>query len=270
MKPACSVLLDLDGTLVDPAGGITGGILHALLRNGIPHPGEQVLHSLVGPPLASGLLGVPGMTEELLPTVIADYREEYARRGMAASRVYPGVEEMLERLRAAGVQLHVATSKPQPLAIELLRAKGLLDSVDSVHGSSPDELKAGSRTTGKAHIVAAALDAAGTDPALTTMVGDRRHDIDGARANGLAGVGVAWGFAAPGELEAAGAAAVVHSADELLGLLLDPAGMLARGGAFPADAARTPGHAAGAATARGYAADAATAAGTAAPEGGLA
>lgn len=219
MTPARAVLLDLDGTLLDPAGGITGGILHALLANGIAHPGETHLASLVGPPLASGLMGVPGMTEALLPTVIADYREQYAAHGMAAARVYPGIIDLLAALRADGRILAVATSKPEPLAHRLLAAKGLDGYFESIHGSTPDELSAATRTSGKPHIVAAALRATGLGPESTVMVGDRLHDIEGARANGLAAIGVSWGFAADGELEAAGAAAVVHSAAELGRLL---------------------------------------------------
>ncbi|GAA1363569.1 HAD family hydrolase [Arthrobacter rhombi] len=219
MIPARAVLLDLDGTLVDPAGGITGGILHALLANGIAHPGEEHLASLVGPPLASGLMTIPGMTEALLPQVIADYREQYAAHGMAASRVYPGIEDLLATLRADGRILAVATSKPEPLARQLLAAKGLDGYFDTIHGSAPDEVSAPTRTSGKPHIVAAALEATGQGPEATIMVGDRLHDIEGARANGLAAVGVSWGFAAAGELEAAGAVAVVHSADELGRLL---------------------------------------------------
>ncbi|HXD28090.1 MAG TPA: HAD hydrolase-like protein [Arthrobacter sp.] len=223
MIPARAVLLDLDGTLVDPAGGITGGILHALLRHGIPHPGEAHLQSLVGPPLASGLLSVPGMTEELLPRVIATYRDQYAAHGMAASRVYPGIAELLTALRADGRVLAVATSKPEPLARRLLAAKGLDGYFDSIHGSSPDELSAPTRTTGKPHIVAAALQATGQGEGHTIMVGDRLHDIEGARVNGLAAIGVSWGFAADGELEAAGATAVVQSPEDLGRLLGAPA-----------------------------------------------
>lgn len=219
MIPARAILLDLDGTLVDPAGGITGGILHALLRNGIDHPGEARLNSLVGPPLASGLMTVPGMTEDLLPRVIADYRDEYAAHGLAASRVYPGIPELLQALRADGRILAVATSKPEPLARQLLAAKGLDGYFASIHGSAPDEVSAPSRTSGKPHIVAAALAATGQGEDGTVMVGDRLHDIEGARVNGLSAVGVSWGFAADGELEAAGAVAVVHSARELGRLL---------------------------------------------------
>lgn len=220
MIPARTVLFDLDGTLVDPAGGITGGILHALELNGLEHPGDEALNLLVGPPLAIGLLTIPGMTEELLPRVIADYRSDYDAHGLDVSWVYAGIPELLERLREAGCRLAVATSKPEPLARRLLAAKGLDAAFDSIHGSAPEEVAGSPRTAGKAHIVAAALEATGLGTENTVMVGDRLYDIEGARANGLAAIGVSWGFAADGELEAAGAAVVVHSPDEL-GRVLD-------------------------------------------------
>ncbi len=222
MIPARTVLFDLDGTLVDPAGGITGGILHALELNGLEHPGDDALNLLVGPPLAIGLLTIPGMTEELLPRVIADYRAEYDAHGLDASRVYSGIPALLERLREAGCRVAVATSKPEPLARRLLSAKRLDGYFDSIHGSAPEEVSGSPRTAGKAHIVAAALQATGRGTENTIMVGDRLYDIEGARDNGLPAIGVSWGFAADGELEAAGAAAVVHSSEELW-RLLDPA-----------------------------------------------
>lgn len=222
MIPARTVLFDLDGTLVDPAGGITGGILLALQLNGLEHPGDEALNLLVGPPLAIGLLTLPGMTEELLPRVIADYRAEYETHGLDASRVYSGIPALLDGLREAGCRLAVATSKPEPLARRLLAAKGLDVYFDSIHGSAPEEISGSPATAGKTRIVAAALQASGGGTENTVMVGDRLYDIEGARNNGLKAIGVSWGFAAAGELEAAGAVAVVHSPKEL-GHLLDSA-----------------------------------------------
>ncbi|MET1035718.1 MAG: HAD hydrolase-like protein [Arthrobacter sp.] len=223
-NPSRAVLFDLDGTLVDPAGAITGGILAALLRHGVPHPGDERLEALVGPPLAVGLLGLPGMSEELLPSVIADYRAEYAASGMAASRVYPGIADLLAELRDSGLALAVATSKPQDIAVRLLEVQGLLGLFDAVHGSPNDERHTVHSGPGKAHIVGAALAAVGAEARDAVMVGDRHYDVDGADAHGLACIGVAWGYAAAGELETAGAHAVVDSAGELRELLLGAAG----------------------------------------------
>ncbi|MEE1620192.1 HAD hydrolase-like protein [Zafaria sp. Z1313] len=238
MIPARAVLFDLDGTLVDPAGAITGGILHALRRNGIADPGRERLDAMVGPPLAESLLALPGMTDALLPEVIADYRAEYAARGMAASRVYPGLRGLLSRLRAEGTALAVATSKPEPIALRLLEVQGLLDAVDSVHGTDLEETSHAGH--GKAPLVAAALQTLGADPAHAVMVGDRSFDVEGAHANGIPCIGVSWGFALDGELAEAGADAVADDTDGLAGLLAD-LGPWAGAGSAPGSATGTDG-----------------------------
>jgi phosphoglycolate phosphatase len=220
-----AVLFDLDGTLVDPAGAITGGIRAALVGHGIPDPGTERLDALVGPPLALSLMELPGMTEEKLPLVIAAYRAEYAAHGMASSRVYPGIAELLRDLRAEGVRLAVATSKPINIAVRLLEVQGLLDAFDAVHGATPNEIAPRSGH-GKEHIVAEALAGLGSDPAETVMVGDRHYDVAGAAANGMPCIGVSWGYAPEGELEEAGAASVVDTAAELRAELgLAPSGL---------------------------------------------
>jgi phosphoglycolate phosphatase len=216
--PIPAVLFDLDGTLVDPAGGITGGIAHALRAMDLPVPEPAVLDRMVGPKLADGLVGIVGVPEALVPTVIAEYRSWYADRGMAMSVVYPGMKELLGELRTRGVKLAVATQKPEHLARTLLAHHGLAASFDIIRGSHTDEsLMPGDPgyRAGKAEIISSALvGLAGPDRAV--MVGDRHQDVNGARANGLDCIGVAWGFAPDGELEAAGAAGVVHSSAELL------------------------------------------------------
>ena len=209
------VLFDLDGTLVDPAGSITGGISAALAACGLPVPAPADLQRMVGPALMTSLKDIAGVPEDRVAEVIARYREGYRASGMAQSRPYPGIRGVLEELRAAGARLAVATQKPEPLAVDLLRVQGLLDLFDSVHGSPADE-QAGAELDGKRTIIRAALirHAGSFDSAV--MVGDRMHDVHGAADNALDCIGVAWGFAADGELETEGAAAVVHSAGELL------------------------------------------------------
>ncbi|WP_354211849.1 HAD hydrolase-like protein [Arthrobacter sp. UYCu511] len=233
------VLFDLDGTLVDPAGGITGGLEYALAAKGLPVPGPDVLKSMIGPKLADGLINFLGVPHEHVDEVIAVYRGWYMEHGMAMSVVYAGIENLLVQLKDAGVYLAVATQKPEPLAKELLALHGLDTYFHIIRGSHSDEnLRPGDPDyrAGKAEIIAAALaDSAafaaldaipGTD--LNTradlhtgavvdaiMVGDRHQDVHGASSNGINCIGVAWGFAAEGELEAAGVAAVVHSAEEL-------------------------------------------------------
>ena len=212
------VLFDLDGTLVDPAGAITGGISRALAAAGLPVPPPPALDSMVGPPLGSSLRMVAGVPDERVAEVIRLYRAEYREHGMAASRVYPGIEQLLQRLRGRGFRLAVATQKPMPIAAELLRVQGLAGYFDSLHGAELDDTVATAAAGhGKIPIVAEALAAAGTAgrqvPAV--MVGDRHFDVEAAVHHGIPALGVAWGFAAEGELEAAGATAVVRTPQEL-------------------------------------------------------
>lgn len=219
-----AVLFDLDGTLIDPAGGITGGIASALQEAGLPVPPDSALEAMVGPRLSHALQEFAGVPEHRVDEVIGLYRRYYRSTGMAASLVYPGIRELLAGLRGRGYALAVATQKPRTLAKDLLEQHGLLDAFDVVQGSSDDESAQGPGQVaplGKQQIIAAALrDLGSVDSAV--MVGDRYQDVEGAQANGLPCVGVAWGFAVDGELERAGAVAVVRSAEELLGSLPGP------------------------------------------------
>lgn len=216
-NPTPLVLFDLDGTLVDPAGAITGGIRHALQVHGLAVPDDAVLRSMVGPPLAEGLASLPGVTPENLPDVVASYRTLYREHGMAQGRVYPGMTKLLGELRDRGVQTAVATQKPQTLAEQLLAVHQLSDFFDAVCGSSDQEVHDGGPAgpTGKSPIIQRALAVLQHGPEHAVMVGDRRHDVEAAQANGIECIGVAWGFAAAGELQAAGAAVVVDSAEQL-------------------------------------------------------
>ena len=230
--PPIAVLFDLDGTLVDPAGGITGGIEYALGVMNLPVPESKVLHGMIGPKLADALVSMGGVPAGEVERVIAIYRQWYLEQGMAMSVVYPGIKELLIQLKADGVALAVATQKPEPLAKTLLAHHGIADFFDVIRGSHADEtLMPGDPgyRPGKAEIIAAALrDLAtypkGTDSAV--MVGDRHQDVYGARSNGLACIGVSWGFAAAGELEAAGVGSMVHSPAELALALAKTAGTL--------------------------------------------
>ncbi|MFI5084755.1 MAG: HAD hydrolase-like protein [Actinomycetales bacterium] len=215
-----AVLFDLDGTLVDPAGGITGGVAYALAATGIPVPDDAELAAMVGPKLSDSLLARTGTSPGQVPAVIAAYRDWYRDHGIAMGRPYPGIVELLTDLRRSGVPLGVATQKPQTLAGTVLAAQGLDGFFGVVAGSSDDETllpgDAGYRN-GKTEIIADALARLGCAGAV--MVGDRSHDVAGALANGIDCLGAGWGFGAPGELAAAGAAAVVAAPGGLAGAL---------------------------------------------------
>ncbi|ROS79049.1 HAD hydrolase-like protein [Cellulomonas sp. PhB143] len=224
-RPPRLALLDLDGTLTDSAPGIISSMRAALVELGLPLPDDAGFRRMVGPPLAQSLtgLGVPaGRTDE----VIAVYRQYFRAGGMlGGNSVFPGVPEALARLRAAGVRLAVATSKPEVFAREIVDhfdlARFLVGGVDAVFGADADD---GPRSS-KADVIAHALAVLGASGVPTgaggaVMVGDREHDVRGAAAHGIPTVAVAWGYAEAGEVEAAGASAVVRTPAELADLLL--------------------------------------------------
>jgi len=226
--PPGVVLLDLDGTLTDSAPGITGSLRAALTEARLPVPDDATLRRFVGPPLPQ-MLAAHGVPVDRVDELVARYRSHFTARGMFDNAVYPGVVDAMDALRDAGAVLAVATSKPEVYARRIAEHFGLdahlTHGLDGVFGADADQ---GSRSS-KAEVVAhalASLRARGVDagPTTTVMVGDREHDVLGAGRHGLATVGVAWGYAVPGELEDAGAVAVVHTPRELTDLLLARSG----------------------------------------------
>lgn len=208
------VIFDLDGTLVDPAGGITGGIASALRGLGLPVPAEDLLEAMIGPKLSDSLLNVAKVPADRLEEVVRRYREHYVSTGIAQSRLYPGIREILESFAAQGRPVAVATQKPQRLAHTVLAHHGIDSFFHGIHGSADDEAAVEGVPLGKTEIIAAALRELDTQHAI--MVGDRAQDVSGAIANGLDCIGVLWGFAPDGELEEAGSIAVVSTGAELV------------------------------------------------------
>lgn len=207
------VIFDLDGTLVDPADGISGGVAVALRELGLAVPGRERLNAMIGPKLSHSLVDIAGVPVELLDDAIRIYRAHYLSTGIAQGRVYEGVRALLESYVHAGRPIAVATQKPEHLARIVLEHHGLAGLFRAIRGSAADESAVASGPAGKAGIIAAALADLGTGDAV--MVGDRAQDVAGAAANGLECIGVGWGFALDGELRDAGAAAVVHSTSAL-------------------------------------------------------
>ena len=207
------VIFDLDGTLVDPAGGITGGISAALTQLGIRVPAPAQLDAMIGPKLSDSLLNIAGVPPQQLAEVIRVYRAYYLETGIAQSRLYPGIRELVEGYAASGRPIAVATQKPEGLAKIVLEHHGIADSFKFIRGSAADEAAGAAAPLGKTEIVAAALSDLRTQHAV--MVGDRAQDVAGAMANGLDCIGVGWGFAPDGELHEAGAVSIVHSTTDL-------------------------------------------------------
>jgi phosphoglycolate phosphatase len=210
-----TALLDLDGTLVDSAALITEHLAGALAAIGVDVPAPEVLRTLVGPPFETALPAI-GLSAEQTTAAIAAYRVTYDKVAATHTPIYPGVRDMLERLRAAGVRLALATSKPEHLARRMVAGVGV-DGFLALVGGADDTVG----RVGKDKVIASVLERLELDPARepVVMVGDRHHDVDGAAAHGIPAIGVEWGYAAPGEL--AGAALVVPDVAALEKALLD-------------------------------------------------
>lgn len=213
------VIFDLDGTLVDPAGGISDGIAAALTELGLGIPGKARMDAMIGPKLSHALTEIAGVPAERLDDAIRIYRSHYRATGIGQSLLYPGIRELLESFVEAGRPLAVATQKPEGIARTVLEHHGIAALFHTIRGSAADEASAAGQPSGKAAIVAAALaDLSGhhgVDTRQAVMVGDRAQDVAGAAANGIDCIGVGWGFAPDGELDAAGAVEIVHSSAAL-------------------------------------------------------
>jgi len=207
------VLFDLDGTLVDSAPGIHASVRVAVAALGLPSPTTAQLGAMVGPPLQEGFAAGFGLSEPDVDRAIAAYRAHYAAGAMFDAPPYPGIPELLGRLRSDGATLAVATSKPEPFAVAILEHAGLLPEFASVHGATLD-----GAVRHKDQVVGAALarHPAGTAP---VMIGDRAQDVLGAAAHGLPCIGAGWGPAEDGELEAAGAVVVAATPADVVGAL---------------------------------------------------
>lgn len=215
MARTLDLFFDLDGTLTDPAPGITACLAYALERMGRVPPPQQELARFIGPPLRgtfARLLGSDGeeIGQEEVEQAVAWYRERFSTTGLFENAVYAGIPEVLGMLRDAGHLLRVVTSKPTVFAEQIVGHFGLKEFFLEVVGS---ELS-GERSE-KSELVAHALRSACADAARTVMIGDRAVDILGARANGVRSVGVLWGFGTEHELREAGPDCVVGAVEEI-------------------------------------------------------
>lgn len=204
------ILFDLDGTLTDPETGITNSVVHALRYYGIEEDPKNC-RRFIGPPLGPELQKVYGV--DPVESVL-HFREYFEDKGIYENVLYPDTIRVLEALKAAGKTLAVATSKPEVFARRVLAHFGIDQYFSAVCGASLDESK-----VQKPEIIAEAL--AQFPGRSAIMVGDRKHDIEGAKANGIPSVGLLSGFGSRQELEAAGADHIADSLTDALGVLLD-------------------------------------------------
>lgn len=209
-----TVFFDLDGTLTDPSVGITNSVMHALERMGREVPPREELYSFIGPPLITQFMEYCNISKDEAEQAVVFYREHFSEIGLFENVPYDGVDESLARIKASGKKVCVATSKPEVFAKRILDKFGLSLYFDYICGATMDE----KRTT-KQEVIEYALVTSGAKRENTVMVGDRRHDIEGARACLMRSVGVTWGFGTWKELVEAGADFTAGSFSELEDIL---------------------------------------------------
>ncbi|MCR6689607.1 HAD hydrolase-like protein [Cellulomonas sp.] len=215
------VLLDLDGTLVDSSQGVLHALRAGFAGAGLPAPDDAVLRTFIGPPVHDSLRRV-GVPADRHADVVHGYQVAFAERGNLMTHVFDGIPTALADLRDAGAVLVVATAKPHRFAVPVLAHLGLAGLLDGVVGAPLDESESKGQIIGRA---LASLGDRRPDRTRVVMVGDREHDVTGARENGLACLGVLWGFGDRAELEAAGAAALVSTPGELAAAALAQLGV---------------------------------------------
>lgn len=206
------LIFDLDGTLTDSGEGIINCAILALEHFGLPVPSREELRVFVGPPLHETFMkfGVPAdKTDEAIKV----YRSRYTTVGKFENFPYPGIPEMLQKLKESGHRLFVATSKPEGMAQEIMAKFGLSPYFEIICGATLDKSR-----SEKADVIAYLLrQLSSKEEAI--MVGDTAYDVIGAAAHGIPCIGVAWGYGSIADMERAGAQEIAYTVEELLHML---------------------------------------------------
>ncbi|MGA7810001.1 HAD hydrolase-like protein [Bradyrhizobium sp.] len=211
MVPPCSVLLDLDGTLIDSQPGILASCRVALRTLG--HEPDEILdiQRVIGPPLEDVMqFLLQPYGDDRVAEAAAAFRQHYGDSGLLGSEPYPGIGNALREMQQAGLRLYLATSKREAFARRILEHLELAAYFHGIHGSVP-----GGELDHKPELLAHILSEHDIAPARSLMVGDRRYDVSGAHAVGMRGLGVLWGYGTRDELEGAGADQLVESTVDL-------------------------------------------------------
>ncbi len=217
MKDYQVLLFDLDGTLTDSGEGIMRSVQYALQTVGIEVMDYRTLTAFIGPPLRVSFQEEYGLDEGTALRAIRAYRERFESAGIRENRAYEGLAGCLGRLQAAGKTLMVATSKPQPFAVQVLEDFDLAQYFTGIYGAPVDE----TAHSTKADVIREALATRGAaDLSQCVMIGDRKYDVEGALEAGIDCIGVLYGYGDERELLEAGAAAVAATPDELCRMLL--------------------------------------------------
>ncbi len=202
---------DLDGTLTDPAQGITNSFIHALKYFGIEIPSYEKLCSFIGPPLVDTFKTQFGFSDEQAVEGVKKYREYFAAKGLLENTVYPGIPELLSTLKQNGKKLVVATSKPEEYSIKIIEHFGLSQYFENVCGSLMDETR-----SKKDEVIEYAIERNHiADRSKILMIGDRKHDMLGAKKCGISACGILFGYGSREELQTNGADMIAGTVKDL-------------------------------------------------------
>jgi len=209
------IFFDLDGTLTDPGIGITNAVMYSLKKYNIEVADRSELYSFIGPPLRDSYQKYYGMSAEEAENAVAYYREYYGVTGLFENEVYEGIPELLAKLKEKGYTLVLATSKPDKFSLAILNHFDLHKYFDFTACATFD----GSRDT-KASVIQYALDSLNiTDTSEVLMIGDRYHDVNGARECGIEAIGVTYGYGDRAEHEADGAKYIADNVEDIRRIL---------------------------------------------------
>ena len=208
------ILFDLDGTLTDSGPGIMNGFEYSLGKMGVEYPGRDYLKQFVGPPLGDSFEKTLGFSPEDAAKGIAFYREYYADKGVYENDVYPGVFELLDKLKASGKKMIVATTKAELMANVVMDHFGLRKYFDLMVASNNTDRK------NKIDVLKYAIENGNVDTAKAVMIGDRFYDVTGALHFGIDSVGLLYGYGSRQELEDAGATYIAETVENLSEILL--------------------------------------------------
>lgn len=207
-----TMLFDLDGTLTNPGLGITNSVGYALKKYGIDVKDRTELYKFIGPPLLNSFQDYYGFSEEQAVQAVEYYREYYQKTGIYENYVYEGIPELLKELKAVGITLLVATSKPEPFARLIMEHYHLADYFTYIAGATMDN----KTRVKKADVIRYAMqNCEAEDKKKLVMVGDRKHDILGAKEVGIDSVGVLFGYGDREELEQAGATYIAETVEAI-------------------------------------------------------
>lgn len=211
------LFFDLDGTLTDPGVGITNSVIYSLKKFGIEVEDRTSLYKFIGPPLIESYKKMFGFSDEECAKAVVYYREYFGDKGKFENEVYNGIPELLQDLKDRGYKLALATSKPEKFAFEIMEHFDLAKYFHCMCGSSMHETQ-----ETKADVIRKAISKCSIqDLSKVIMIGDRMHDIHGAKECGIKSVGVMWGYGSTEEFNENGADYIVHNMEELSNLILN-------------------------------------------------